>query len=222
MNWLAKAAEEFNQYAKRRDGADVAGCLANGLAILRSSLYGRVHHNVESEYGMDSMLMPVSETKTMALATEQIEVYQIAESAAAVRQCGYVAPPDAWYLPWLARLRLGDRGSAPDVLERCNNYLTATADGRRLAFTNILAGVLHESRRAPLVLFRLLPLSIHLATAMAFGDRRRAADLRREQTSLLPAISGCQQCRGGVLECTEQCPMCGNPLWKHKWLVAID
>jgi hypothetical protein len=222
MNWLAKAAEEFNQFANRRDGGDVAGCLSNGLAMLRGSLSARVHHDVERECGMDSMLMPVSEAKTMTLAGEQIEVYQIAESASAVRQCGYVAQPDAWYLPWLARLRLGDRGSAPELLERCHKYLSATADDRRLGFTNILAGVVPESRKAPLVLFRLLPLSIQIATALAFGDHRTAADLRRQQEVLLPAITSCQHCRGRVVECCEQCPVCGNPLWKYKWLVAVD
>jgi hypothetical protein len=222
MNSLAKAAEEFNQNTRRQDGAAVAGCLANGLAMLRTSLYVRLHHDVESAFGQDSMLMPISEAKTMELAAEHIEAYQIAESTAAVRQCGYIAEPGDWYLPWLATLRLGERGSVPEVLKRCTAYLSATPDGRRLAFTNISASVLPESRRAPLVLFRLLPLSIQIATAMAFGDHRTAADLRRQQSALLPAITSCQQCHGGVLECCEQCPVCGSPLWKYKWLVAID
>ena len=67
-----------------------------------------MHQDVERFVGRDSMMMPVSEIKTMFLANQAIEVYQIAESAATVRRYGYVADPAAWYLDFLGRIRLGE------------------------------------------------------------------------------------------------------------------
>jgi hypothetical protein len=219
---LVDAAEEFDRHEDRRNGARVAGCLANGLAILRESLYRRVHEDVQRVVGRDSMLLPISDLKTHERATEEIEIYQAAESAVATGQYGYLHKPDEWYVPWLARLRLGQRGLDAELTERAQKYLSATADGRRLAFMRVLGQVLRESGRAPLVLFRLLPLSVHIATACAFGDHAAAADLRRQQIAILPAITDCRQCRGRVLECVEQCRACGNPLWEYEWLLVAD
>lgn len=221
-NRLAKAAEEFNRHEPRKDGTRVAGCLAGGLTILRDSLFLRMHHEVERAVGIDSMLMPVSEVKTKQQATRQIEAYQIAESAAAASHLGYVETADDWYFQWLARLRLGRRGLDARILEQSKGYLAETSDRRRLAFSDMLGRVLPESRHAPLVLFRLFPLSIQIVTACAFGDRGTASGLRRQQTAILPAITDCRECRGQLLECTEQCSACGNPLWKYDWLTAVD
>ena len=219
---LAGAAEEFNRHEHRNDGARTAGLLAGGLTLLRDSFFLRVHHDVERAVGMDSMLMPVSEVKTKQRATEQIETYQIAESAAVASHLGYLVTADDWYLPWLARLRLGRRGPDASTLERANRYLAETSDRRRLAFSDSLGRVLPESRHAPLVLFRLFPLSIQIVTARAFGDRGTASGLRRQQTAVLPAIADCRECRGQLLEGTEPCQVCGNPLWKYEWLIAAD
>ncbi len=222
INWLAQAAEEFNCNANRTDGAAVAACLSNGLTILRESLYLRVYEDVEKNVGRDSMLAPVSESKAEQQAIEEIELYQAAESALYAKYSDYVSQVDDWYLPWLVRLRLGERGRNEKIPERSKIYLSKSPDDRRLAFMDALARVLPESREAPLVLFRLLPLSVQIATARAFGDRVAASKLRRDQTVILPAIVDCRQCRAQVLECVEQCRACGNPLWKYEWLNAVD
>jgi len=222
INWLAQAAEEFNRHENRADGAGVAACLSNGLTILRESLYLRVFEDVEKNVGRDSMLAPVSESKAEQQSIEEIEIYQAAESAIFAKHTGYIDQTNDWYLPWLARLRLGERGQNAEVLERSKLYLSKGPDDRRLAFMDALARVLPESREAPLVLFRLVPLSVHIATARAFGDRSTALKLRCEQTAILPAIADCRQCRAQVLECVEQCRACGNPLWKYEWLTAVD
>ena len=218
----AEAAEEFNRHEHRDDAVRVTSSLASGLTVLRDSLYWRVHRDVEKIVGRDSMLMPVSEKKAERLTKTEIELYQIAESAAAVREFGYVRPDDEWYLQWLTRLRLGTPRTEVKVVERLAQYSSGTPDDRRLAFTDVLARVIPESRRAPLVLFRLVPPAVHIATALAFGDHARAAGLRNRQKSDLAAIADCPQCYGKVLENGEQCAQCGNPLWKFQWLTTAD
>jgi len=222
INWLATLADEFDSHENRTNGAQVVRCLTNGLGLLRDTLWRRVHQDVEQFLGTDSIYMPVSETKAKQLTIAEIEVYEIAESAWAAGSLGYVAEHGDWYLQWLARLRCDQLGSEPQIVERCRSYLSRSPDDRRLTFTDRLGRVMPESRRAPLVLFRLVPLSIHIATACAFNDRGTAAGLRHEQSTILPAITDCQECRGQVLECVEQCRCCGNPLWKHAWLTAAD
>jgi len=208
--------------ANRHDGEHVSGSLNGGLAILRDSLYGRVHRDVEIELGKDTMIMPVSEMKTEASTKTEIDLYQIAESAAAVGEHGYVRTDARWYLQWLTRLRLGEAATEANTAARLDDYMSRTPDDRRLAFTDVLATVLAESTRAPLVLFRLFPLSVEIATALAFGDHAAAQDARNRQTFLLPEIGYCNECHGKVLENGEQCPGCGNPLWKYEWLTAAD
>jgi hypothetical protein len=221
-DWLAKAVDEFNRHSGRKDGAQVVSCLSNGLTILREGVYLRVHQDVELAVGRDSMLMPVSELRARQQVAEETDVYQVAESAAAARQRGYVAAPADWYGPWLVRLRLGKAELDAEIDERVRAYQSKSPDERRLAFTDALARLMPESLDAPLVLFRLVPLAVQIATACAFGDRRTATDLRRQQTAILPAIADCRNCQGRLLECVEQCRACGNPLWKHAWLVAAD
>src|SRR5664279_945705 len=106
---LKKVAESFNRHNGRQGGPLAVQWLNHGLTVLRNSLYNRMHQDVERFIGKDSMLMPVSEIKTMFLAHQAIETYQIAESAAMAKQLNYVADPKAWYLDWLARLRLADK-----------------------------------------------------------------------------------------------------------------
>lgn len=218
----AEAVEQFNRHESRDDGEHVAASLTGGMAILRSSLYSRVHREVEKRLGTDTMLVPVSEKKTEKLTKTEIDLYQIAESAAAVGEHAYVRANANWYLQWLTLLRLGEPGTGRKTVARLESYVSRAADKRRLAFTDVLARVLPESTRAPLVLFRLLPLSVHITTALAFGDHPAALDARSRQTSLLPAINYCNKCQGKVLENGEQCPGCGNPLWKYEWLTAAD
>lgn len=218
----AEAVDQFNQRENRDDGEHLAASLTGGMAILRSSLYSRVHRDVEKRLGTDTMLVPVSEKKTEKLTKAEIDLFQIAESAAAVREHAYVSADADWYLQWLTLLRLGESGAGRKAVARLQGYVSRDADKRRLAFTDVLAKVLPESTRAPLVLFRLLPLSVHITTALAFGDHTAALDARGRQTSFLPAINYCSRCHGRVLENGEQCPGCGNPLWKYEWLTAAD
>jgi hypothetical protein len=218
----ARAAEEFNRHEHRSDGAVVAGSLAAGLDLLRDSLYFRLHQDVEKMFGVDSMWLPASAVKTEIHTKTEIELYQIAESTAVVQECGYVQAARDWYLPWLTGLRLRDALAGDPHGKRLEDYLDKSPDDRRLAFTDVLDEVLPESQRAPLVLFRLVPWSIRIATSLAFGDHERAREARTTQVGLLPAIGYCHACRGEVLENGEQCRGCGNPMWKSDWLTATD
>ncbi len=217
---LAGAVEEFNRHENRNDGEHVLRNLSGGLTLLRQSLYLRVHDDVGRMVSTDSMWEPASEMKSRLLARMEIDLYQIVESAAAARESGYVGTTDDWYLQWLARLRLGESHADPKNAKRLADYLSKTPDDRRLAFTDVLVNVLPKSRQAPLVLFRLLPLAVHIVTAQAFDDQLRASQLRDEQVDCLPAIRDCHECHGEVFHCGEQCPQCGNPLWKPEWLAA--
>lgn len=219
---MSAAAEQFNRQEKRDDGARVAGCLAEGMNILRDSLTRRLHQDMERFVGKDSMLMPVSEVTTLRQTAHEIEAFQVAESAATARQFSYVGQPEDWYLPWLVRLRLGEGSLGTEIAQRSRAYLAQGPDRRRLVFADKLARVLPEAGRAPLVLFRLVPLSVGIITAMAFGDPATAAEMRREQAVVLPAVGDCPVCHGKVLPCAEQCNKCGNPLWKYEWLTAAD
>lgn len=217
-----EAGEQLNRHENRRDGTRVVGSLADGLTILRDLLYFRLHEDVERIVGRDSMLMPISEKKSEKVTKVEIELYQIAESTVAAGECGYASTDDDWYLQWLARFRLGKMQSDAKLAERLADYLSKTPDDRRLAFTDVLARALPESRRAPLVLFRLLPLCVRITTALAFGDRTIASQLRDHQVDHLSAIRDCSECGGGLLENGRRCRKCGNPLWKFDWLTAAD
>ena len=217
-----EAAEAFNRHENRGDAARVTAVLADGLSVLCNTLYRRVHYDVQRIIGMDSMLAPVSEERSEKTTKVEIELYQIAVSAAAVRQREYVATDDDWYLQWLTRLRLGEARAGSKAAERLAYYLSKTSRERRLAFTDVLANVLAESRKAPLVLFRLVPPAVEIVTALAFGDRTGAAEARNRQMDYLPPIRDCRECRGGLLAGGEQCEQCGNPLWKFDWLMSAD
>jgi hypothetical protein len=219
---LDAAARELNRHEQRKDGKQVVSSLNDGLGVLRDAFYLRIHRDVQQTLGNDSMLMPVSVLKAEQQTAEEIEIYQTAEAAAAMVRHGYVADAGDWCLSWLAKLRLEDRAADSAVQASLGGYYAQTSEQRALTLTNTLAAVLPQSMKAPLVLFRMMPLAVELATALAFDDRKTAAALRREQLSLLPPISYCQDCRGEVLDQGQQCQVCGNPLWKHKYLTAID
>ncbi len=221
MTIRAEAIKEFEQRVKCDDAARVVGSLDAGLSTLGDLLYTRMHKDVESNVGRDSMFLPVSDIKTARLTKTEVELFQLAESDVAARQRQYVHDDD-WYLQWLVRLRLAYLKDEPSTGDRLAKYVSETSDSRRLAFTDALAKVLPDSNRAPLVLFRLMPLAVRGATAVAFGDQPHAAELREQQRRLLPAIADCRRCGAGVLENGDLCLDCGNPLWKYQWLVAAD
>jgi len=219
---LTEAVEQFNGHERRDDGARVARSLCSGLGLLRDLFYARMHFDVEDNFGVDSMLVPVSEIRTQKATKNEIEVFQVVESSWAAAEYGYVTPDDDWYIQWLGRLRLGesfsDGGNAKQVAE----YQSKTPDDRRLALIDVLLKVLPESRRAPLVLFRLVPLAVHVVTALAFGDQATASEVRQRQVACLPSIHDCHQCRGAVMDNEEICAVCGNPLWRFEWLTVAD
>jgi hypothetical protein len=214
------AAEQFQRQSRRHDGPKVIASLEKGFNLLRDLFYERMHFDVEQNLGADSMLIPLSETRTHRRTQQEIDIYQVVESAALVHQAGYLGPNDDWYVGWLGSQRLGAAMSDDRIAGKFRDYAPQTPEQRRRAFMDRLQEVLPESSRAPLVLFSLVPLAVQLATALAFADAQRAADLRRQQLNLLPAIADCRACRGQVRENGELCLECGNPLWKFKWLTS--
>jgi len=62
---LTEAIESFNGHEQRDDGARVAHSLCSGLGLLYDLFYARMHFDVEENVGTDSMLVPVSEMKTL-------------------------------------------------------------------------------------------------------------------------------------------------------------
>ena len=155
-----KAAAAFDHHEGGGRGAAVAAGLDAGLTLLKETLYLRLHHDVERQIGLDSMLMPVSEMRSAAATKHEIELFQVAQTAAMTQQHAYVTEPGDWFLKWMIQLRL--ETSQPDaaVMARLDEYLSQTGDRRAKAFSNVLAKTLPESRRAPLVLFRLYPLAV--------------------------------------------------------------
>jgi hypothetical protein len=135
---------------------------------------------------------------------------------------GYIRRRGKWFTQWLAKMTFGQGADDARVRQRLADYAAQSADQRRLAFSNVLVKAMPEAGRAPLVTFSLFPLAAAIATAIAFGDVRRATELRNSQAAMLPAISDCQQCHGRPLANGASCEVCGNPLWKYQWLTAAD
>ena len=167
---FAQAAKEFNSHTGRSDGERVAGSLNAGLSLLQECLFSRLYEDVERIGGKDSMLMPVSELKARRATNKEIAVYEIAESRVAAEKLGCIGPDDHWYVRWFASLRLGESQVDAKVVDQLTDYLSKTPRQRKLAFTDVLVKVIPDSRRAPLILFELFPLSVHIVTAMALTD----------------------------------------------------
>jgi hypothetical protein len=214
--------KEFETKSGGRNGAEVVSGLDAGMNLLSEMLYLRLHQDVEKARGADSMLVPISEMRSRRTTLKEIASYQVAESTAAVRQFGYLPSGDEWYVSWLTGLLLKE--SSPDSThrQRIDGYLSKTERARRLAMTDVLVAVLPDSRRAPLVLFLLFPLAIHITTALAFGDHAVAERLREQQIELLSIIPSCSQCCGRVLKNGDSCLQCANPLWNSEWLNSTE
>ena len=217
-----RAIEEFDRHEDRTDGVRVVRSLVDGLNMLRSVTFRRVHQDVQVEYGMDSMLIPVSLEKSERQTKTEIELFQIAEATKAAKDNEYVAFDDDWFAEWLTRLRLADEAGSEANQNRLASYFAQSTSERRLAFSDVLAEVFPESRRAPLVMFRLLPRAVRIVVSLAFGDHLTATELRSRQILHLPAIEDCQDCDGLVLDNGERCDRCGNPLWNYQWLTSSD
>lgn len=215
-----EAADEFNRRTQRSDGLAVAISLAEGLNLLRDAFFIRIYKDVERVRGSDSMLAPISPAASETRTKTEIEVFLVVESAAAIHGMDWVQDGDTWYLPWLARLRLGVDPQAESGASRFAGYSHREANERRLAFAELLERALPEARYAPLVMYRLLPLAVGVATALAYRDHLYANELRNRQMGLLPAIGDCLTCHGHSLENGELCKKCGNPWWKVEWLTS--
>lgn len=213
---------ELNERLKRSDGEQVVNGLVHGLNVVRDSLFVRVHDDVEQTIGTDSMLLSSSMFKQEVETRLEIDLYQIAESDLHATARGYCGTGEPWYRKWITTLRMDQPFERSRVEQRLAGYASKSADDRRLAFTDVLERTFPEARRAPLVIYRLVPLAVWIATSLAFGDHAEAKQLRKNQVALLPPITDCQECRGELLENGEQCRNCGNPLWKYKWLMATD
>ena len=215
------AADELDRRENRTDGVDIANSLDAGLTTLRSLLFHRVHDDVQKSFGVDSMLIPASLFEAEIKAKGEIEIFQIAESTEFVRTHGYVSDPE-WYRDWLGTFRIGEGYATESIRQRILRYETMSDDARRLEFSSVLEKTIRDASRAPLVLYRLVPLAIGIVTAVAFGQRLDAAELRNQQAYWLPSISDCHECHGRPLDNGETCEVCGNPVWKYEWLTAAD
>ncbi len=215
------AAEEFDRHEQRSDGLRVIESLCGGLTLIRDAVYARIHADVERRMGMDSMIFPLSEEKSERTTKLEIEIYQIVVAAIGAQAKGYVIDVN-WFRDWLAELRLGHVDSNSRAARRITYYIGKPANDQRLAFSNILATAQPEASRAPLILLRLVPAAVQIATALAFGKSVDAQQSRHEQIEILPSISDCDRCHGKLLENGEQCTMCGNPLWTYEWLTNAD
>jgi hypothetical protein len=216
----ADAAVEFDRHLQRADGQRVAGILTDGYNTLRELFLARVSVDPEQEVGMDSMLSPVSMLKAEARAKAEIDIFMVAEACDAARDRRHVPDIDGWFQPWLTRLRLGEFGDNDAVAQRLEHYRGCSADDRRKAFVMVLERTMPSARQAPLIVYRLLPIAVSIATALAFNDLPSAKDGRKRQIALLPGIADCHDCHGGLLETGEKCRNCGNPMWKYEWLTA--
>lgn len=219
---LSAAAAIFQEHGFEQ-GEAIASHLNRGLAHLRDLLYMRLHADIEDLFGVDSMLMPVSESKARLSTWIETDLYQVAESALFAQKAEFLAGDGPlWYPRCLAELRIGKPLLNVEHFKRIEYYTTQHTQPRRLAFSNVMVRVMPEAQRAPLVLFRLFPKAIYLVTAAAFGHQGIAQTVRARQVENLPAIADCSVCHGRVLAVGETCKQCGNPLWTCRWMTEND
>lgn len=215
------AAAELEEYLTDLSAEQVTHSLTYGLNNVRNLLFQRIHADVEATFGHDSMLMPASVEASEHLAKMEIEAFQVAITTLAVQEGRYASCESPWFVKWLGELRLGAELSDSKWRRRIRHYAGSTSeDEQSLQFSRSLETVFPEARRAPLVLYRLFPLSVRIVAAIAFGHHLDAAELRNRQTRWLSAIADCQDCHGRALDNGEQCAVCGNPVWKYNWLCA--
>lgn len=218
---IAEAAATLDAHMPGGRGLQVTQQLATGLGGLADAMFTRIHADVEREFGVDSMLVPLSALKSEQLARREIGAYEAVESAMHASERGYISCDPEWFTHWLADVLLAPAHETPDVTTALLHYLSMPSlVERRRQFSNRLETALAEARRVPLVAYHLLPLAIRLATSLAFGDQQAAYDLRRRQMAALSSIEACPACRGQVLEIGDTCADCGNPFWNYQYLTA--
>lgn len=216
----AQAARQFDEHLARNDGERVATSLCAGLDLLRDVFFARICSDVENQFGRDTLLSPVSAVESELATKRETECFLTAEASVCLQEAGYVQADRDWLLHWLGGLRLGTAMMAEATTSRLTLYLSKNHDERRRAFSVLIEKRLPEAHRAPLIVYRLLPLAVLIAGAVAFGDYPRALAARKRQMAILPEIQDCHTCNGGVLENGDKCKRCGNPLWNYEWLTA--
>jgi len=216
-----RAASELAQHFPELSAQQVVDCLSNSLTRLRTELIERACDDVETAFGQDSMILSSLREKERQTrrAANEIDAYCCILTSEEVVQCRGMNLDDSWLLDWLLRLRFGSDAESVKQ-KRIGHYESSTIEERRMKFVSLLHHCLPESARAPLVLFRLFPRAVRIATAMAFGYLQRAQALREEQIQLLPAIGYCHECHGRLMDCDDSCRCCGNPIWTIAWLQA--
>ena len=214
------AAAELREREPGLDAEQITHSLVYGLNSLRNLLFQRIHEDVEANFGNDSMLLPISIETSEQVAKCEIEAYQVAVTVLSVDERHSLRSDIKWFVRWLAELRLGDDLADSRWRRRIRQYLAMSEDEQRLDFSRHLETVFPEASRAPLILYRLFPLSVRIVSAVAFSNNLEAAELRNRQTFWLPAIADCHECHGRPLDNGEQCPVCGNPVWTYHWLCA--
>ncbi len=212
-----EAADAFNALGRRSDGQRVAAALLDGFAVLGRLCFDRVRWDVDLNLGADSFY--IADRQAELAARREIVEFEVAETAACVRQQKYLATPGEWFIDWLARLCLTEYGHREESDRRLAEYARMDERNRQRHFVLALERRLPSARRSPLVLFRLFPLSVRIVAATAFADEAWARQLRDEQVTILPRIGQCADCHGTLLS-QGLCNQCGNPLWNYAWLTS--
>jgi hypothetical protein len=215
------AVEKLSVLSRRPDAPQIVARLDDGLALLRNLLYTRLQADVERDFGRDSMLMPLSHAVTEHNVKGEIEAFMAAEvMEELVESAGLPLPAENQQ--WLSELRLASRQDRPALEALADHYLLLGARDRQLEFSDMLEELIREARLVPLVLYQLFPLAVRGIAALALGNHLRGAEIRGRQASLLPAITYCRRCHGGLLEVDETCRECGNPVWTIRWMTQAD
>ncbi len=221
---FGSAQAELIQHVGAVNCTDTASNLWSGLETLRKLLLQRLISDIESDFGADSTLAPATTgmaNRENQRAAEEIETYSLVLVIDEVARRGYAKGDVTWFRDWLLHLQFGNELD-PAVVDKMRRYDLPSDGQRRRVFSSSLEQALPEARRAPLIIYRLYPRAVRIVTALAFGDALHAREIRAEQISFLPIIGDCHHCHGLPLENGETCVECGNPLWKTKWLNAID
>lgn len=214
------ASAAFDAHEHRGDGEAVVARLDDAFALLADLLFARIHGDVEKHVGVDSLYDPLSEASAESRAKAELDAYFAFEAALFAEERAYVRGGDGWCEAWLAALLVSDRDLGMPAAHRMATYRDKSPDDRRRGFSLVLERAFPEATHAPLVIYRLLPLAVRLATAQAFERADHAQAQRDRQLVLLPSILDCTACHGAVLPSGAACERCGNPFWKYELLTA--
>ena len=177
------AAEEFQPARAPRRRRQVVESLGSGLTVLRDALLARVHDDVPAaaRHGLDA-LRRCRRRRRSGRRGWRSSFTRSCHRRSTVQQRRYVASAGR-VVPAMAGPAAAGPGPTPTAGWRSGwpLYRAKTPDQRRLAFSNVLATVVPESRRAPLVLFRLLRPAVQIVTALAFGRHLDADGWRKQQ-----------------------------------------